>query len=120
MTATPTRPGFSQVVAPPRAVDVSKRWQARCGTAYDDLAMRRALDAQLPTLQSHGRGDVDSCDVLIAGAGPTGLTLAAELARFGISVLLVDSSLDRAHESRALAVQPRSLEILHRLGVARS
>ena len=59
----------------------------------------------------------DTCDVLVVGAGPTGLTLAAELLRFGVSTRLVDASLDRTHESRALAVQPRSLEVLRRLGV---
>jgi 2-polyprenyl-6-methoxyphenol hydroxylase-like FAD-dependent oxidoreductase len=43
--------------------------------------------------------------VLIVGAGPTGLTLAAQLRAFGIRFRIIDRSLDRAHESRALAVQ---------------
>ena len=50
--------------------------------------------------------------VLIVGAGPTGLALAAQLAAFGIPFRIVDRSLDRAHESRALAVQARTLEML--------
>jgi 2-polyprenyl-6-methoxyphenol hydroxylase-like FAD-dependent oxidoreductase len=57
------------------------------------------------------------CDVLIAGAGPTGLTLAAQLARFGVRFRIIDKQLDRARESRALAVQARSLEVLQTLGL---
>src|SRR5260370_14155956 len=56
-------------------------------------------------------------DVLVAGAGPTGLALAAQLAASGIQVRLIDRGLDRVHESRALAIQPRTLEVLAGLGV---
>jgi len=51
-------------------------------------------------------------DVLVAGAGPTGLALAAQLAASGVRVRLIDRGLDRGHESRALAIQPRTLEVL--------
>jgi 2-polyprenyl-6-methoxyphenol hydroxylase-like FAD-dependent oxidoreductase len=51
-------------------------------------------------------------DVLVAGAGPTGLALAAQLAAPGVRVRLIDRGLDRVHESRALAIQPRTLEVL--------
>jgi 2-polyprenyl-6-methoxyphenol hydroxylase-like FAD-dependent oxidoreductase len=57
-------------------------------------------------------------DVLVVGAGPTGLTLAAQLRAFGTGFRVVDRQLDRVHESRALAVQPRTLEVLTGLGVA--
>jgi 2-polyprenyl-6-methoxyphenol hydroxylase-like FAD-dependent oxidoreductase len=60
----------------------------------------------------------DPVDVLIVGAGPTGLTLAAQLQAFGTSLRLIDRQLDRVHESRALAVQPRTLEVLTGLGLA--
>jgi 2-polyprenyl-6-methoxyphenol hydroxylase-like FAD-dependent oxidoreductase len=56
-------------------------------------------------------------DVLIVGAGPTGLTLACQLARFGVRFRIVDKQSDRARESRALGVQARSLEILQTLGL---
>jgi 2-polyprenyl-6-methoxyphenol hydroxylase-like FAD-dependent oxidoreductase len=57
-------------------------------------------------------------DVLVVGAGPTGLALAAQLGSYGTTFRVVDSSLDRARESRALAIQPRTLEALAGFGVA--
>jgi 2-polyprenyl-6-methoxyphenol hydroxylase-like FAD-dependent oxidoreductase len=36
----------------------------------------------------------------------------------GVGVRIVDRQLDRVHESRALAVQPRTLEVLRTLGVS--
>jgi 2-polyprenyl-6-methoxyphenol hydroxylase-like FAD-dependent oxidoreductase len=56
-------------------------------------------------------------DVLVVGAGPTGLTLAAQLAGFGVRARIIDRGLDRVRESRALAIQPRTLEVLAGLGV---
>jgi 2-polyprenyl-6-methoxyphenol hydroxylase-like FAD-dependent oxidoreductase len=56
-------------------------------------------------------------DVLVVGAGPTGLALAAQLARFGVRLRLADKALDRTKESRALAVQARSLELLQSVGL---
>ena len=44
-------------------------------------------------------------DVLIAGAGPTGLVLALWLARNGVRVRIVDKALEPGTTSRALAVQ---------------
>jgi 2-polyprenyl-6-methoxyphenol hydroxylase-like FAD-dependent oxidoreductase len=55
--------------------------------------------------------------VLVVGAGPTGLTLAAQLAAHGVRARLIDRGLDRVHESRALAIQPRTLEVLAGLSV---
>ena len=60
---------------------------------------------------------VHELDVLIVGAGPTGLTLAAQLHSFGTRFRIVDRLLDRGRESRALAVQARTLEILESLGL---
>jgi len=60
----------------------------------------------------------DGCDVLVVGAGPTGLVLAAQLRASGVRVRVVDRALDRVRESRALAVQPRTLEVLRPFGVA--
>lgn len=59
----------------------------------------------------------DEIAVLVVGAGPTGLTLASQLARFGVRFRIVDKAHDRAGESRALAVQARSLEVLQTLSL---
>jgi 2-polyprenyl-6-methoxyphenol hydroxylase-like FAD-dependent oxidoreductase len=55
--------------------------------------------------------------VLIAGAGPTGLTLAIELARRGIDVRIVDKAEQFAGGSRGDGLQPRTLEVFEDLGV---
>lgn len=56
-------------------------------------------------------------DVLIVGAGPTGLTLAIDLARRGRAVRIVDKAPAYPRTSRAKGPNPRSLEILADLGV---
>jgi 2-polyprenyl-6-methoxyphenol hydroxylase-like FAD-dependent oxidoreductase len=55
--------------------------------------------------------------ILIVGAGPTGLTLAGQLQALGTEVRLIDRSEGPVRESRALAIQPRTLEILARLEI---
>src|ERR1700759_697610 len=49
--------------------------------------------------------------VLIVGAGPVGLTLAAELARYGVRVRIVDKAAQRTDKSKALVLWSRSLEL---------
>jgi 2-polyprenyl-6-methoxyphenol hydroxylase-like FAD-dependent oxidoreductase len=56
--------------------------------------------------------------VIIVGAGPTGLVLAAELARRGVMPRIVDAGAEDVRESRAVAVVARSLELLDDLGIA--
>ncbi|MEP6622637.1 MAG: FAD-dependent monooxygenase [bacterium] len=58
-----------------------------------------------------------STDVLIVGAGPAGLALAAELRRLGIEALIVDKVAEGANTSRAAVVHARTLEVLEPLGV---
>jgi 2-polyprenyl-6-methoxyphenol hydroxylase-like FAD-dependent oxidoreductase len=55
--------------------------------------------------------------VFIAGAGPTGLAAALFLSREGIPVRIVDQADAKEPTSRALAVNPRSLELLEGTGV---
>ncbi|MDQ2638645.1 MAG: FAD-dependent monooxygenase [Actinomycetota bacterium] len=57
-------------------------------------------------------------DVLVVGAGPTGLTLAVELARRGVAVRIIDAAPAPTTETRALGVQPRTLELFERLDLA--
>src|SRR5579872_6171629 len=61
---------------------------------------------------------VTEIDVLIIGAGPTGLVLALWLTRSGIRVRIVDKTSEPGTTSRALAVQARTLEFYRQLGLA--
>lgn len=56
-------------------------------------------------------------DVLIVGAGPTGSTLAIDLARRGLKVRIIDKSPEAFGGSRAKGVQPRTMEVFEDLGV---
>jgi 2-polyprenyl-6-methoxyphenol hydroxylase-like FAD-dependent oxidoreductase len=55
--------------------------------------------------------------VLIVGAGPSGLMMAAQLLRYGIQPVIIDSRQGPTSHSKALAVHARSLEIYRQLGV---
>ncbi|MFB9930273.1 FAD-dependent monooxygenase [Amycolatopsis halotolerans] len=55
--------------------------------------------------------------VLVAGAGPTGLTLAIELARRGVGVRIVDKAEEYFAGSRGDGLQPRTMEVFEDLGV---
>jgi 2-polyprenyl-6-methoxyphenol hydroxylase-like FAD-dependent oxidoreductase len=57
-------------------------------------------------------------DVLIVGAGPTGLMLANQLARRGVRARIVDRHAGPSLQTRALGVQARTLEIYSQLGIA--
>ena len=57
-------------------------------------------------------------EVLIVGAGPTGLMLANQLGRRGIRPLIIDRHAGPARETRALGVQARTMEIYSHLGIA--
>jgi 2-polyprenyl-6-methoxyphenol hydroxylase-like FAD-dependent oxidoreductase len=52
--------------------------------------------------------------VLVVGAGPVGLTMAAELARYGVCVRIVDKAAQRTDKSKALVLWSRTLELLDR------
>jgi 2-polyprenyl-6-methoxyphenol hydroxylase-like FAD-dependent oxidoreductase len=59
--------------------------------------------------------------VVIAGAGPTGLVLAVWLSRLGIGVrITVDKAPEPGTTSCALAVQARTLELYKQIGLART
>lgn len=57
-------------------------------------------------------------DVLIVGAGPTGLTLAVQLTRYGIPVRIIDLLAQPMRESRAVGIHARTLELFERMEIA--
>ena len=63
---------------------------------------------------------VVATDVLIVGAGPSGLMAAVCLARLGVDVTIVDGKSEPTRESRALALQARSMELLDQIGLVDS
>jgi len=65
--------------------------------------------ARLPSRQT---------DVLVVGAGPTGLVLALWLKRLGVDVRIVDRAAEAGTTSRALAVHARTLELYRQVGLA--
>jgi hypothetical protein len=69
------------------------------------------LDSALPDVA------LKHTDVLIVGAGPTGLTLAVALATRGLQSLVIDRQAAGANTSRAAVVHARTLEVLEPLGV---
>ena len=57
--------------------------------------------------------------VIIIGAGPTGLSMAVQLCRQNIDFIIIDKKEKTTTLSKALAVQARTLEIFAELGIAR-
>jgi pentachlorophenol monooxygenase len=77
------------------------------------------------SLDAHGgsiiaaMGDAFQTQVLIAGAGPIGMTAAIELARRGIACRIVDPLVEPPRYAKAVGVQPRTLEVFEGMGVLR-
>ena len=63
-------------------------------------------------------GMTNDCQVLIVGAGPTGLVLACELLTRGIGIRIIDKGDGVARQSRALGVHARTLEVFDMMGLA--
>jgi len=57
-------------------------------------------------------------DVIIIGAGPTGLALACQLIRYGVDFVIIDQKETTTPFSRAIGVQARTLEIYEQMGLA--
>src|SRR5215218_4560078 len=57
-------------------------------------------------------------DVLIIGAGPVGLTLAASLKARGVDAVVIDKDAEGANTSRAAVIHARTLEALHGIDVS--
>lgn len=64
------------------------------------------------------RSELEIVDVLVVGAGPTGLTAACEASRHGLSVRIVERRAERARHSKALVLHARTMEVLELMGCA--
>lgn len=60
---------------------------------------------------------MDNLPVLIVGAGPTGLTMACILARYGINFRIIDKKPERTLASNATWIQSRTIELLDQMGL---
>lgn len=60
---------------------------------------------------------VKHIEVMIVGAGPSGLMMAAQLLRFGVQPVIIDCKPGPDKQSKALAVQARSLELFRQMGL---
>jgi 2-polyprenyl-6-methoxyphenol hydroxylase-like FAD-dependent oxidoreductase len=60
--------------------------------------------------------ELDFTDVIVIGAGPTGLVAACEAARHGLSVRIVERNATRSTHSKALVLHARTMEVLESLG----
>jgi 2-polyprenyl-6-methoxyphenol hydroxylase-like FAD-dependent oxidoreductase len=63
-------------------------------------------------------GPTTPADVLVVGAGPTGLAMALELVRLGVRCRIIDKAPQPSRYSKALGVQARTLEYFERIGTA--
>ncbi|MGB8940832.1 MAG: FAD-dependent oxidoreductase, partial [Streptomyces sp.] len=74
------------------------------------------LNSVKDSIESSASGAI-ATDVLIVGAGPTGLTLACDLARRGVRALLVERADALFPGSRGKGLQPRTQEVFDDLGI---
>src|SRR5579884_564027 len=109
-----SRPGVQALGGPrpgrrlPRAVRVGRPRAGRALRPLPVVAAEAGLRARRPEM---------TADVLVVGAGPTGLTLALQAHDHGARVRVLDRRPEPFRPSRAMIVHPRTLEVLHPLGV---
>ncbi len=58
-------------------------------------------------------------DVVIVGAGPTGLALACQFVRYGVDFVVIEKNTGVTPYSKAIGVQARTLEVYEQLGMAK-
>lgn len=103
-----------------------ERWRApsypevmpAAGTPGPPASSPRASPRTSPRPRASPPPRTVATDVLIVGAGPTGLMAGAWCARLGLRAVVVDAKPGPTRESRALGLQSRSLEVYRQLGLA--
>ena len=63
--------------------------------------------------------ETKTIDVLVVGAGPSGLTFAIECMRYGLNVRIIEKAEEPTKYSKAIAIQARTLETFQRMGIHR-
>ena len=79
---------------------------------------QKASQASQPSTWKEKKVENTLETVLIIGAGPAGMMAAIELSRFGIPVRLIEKTAKPADTSRAVTIQPRTLELFQQRGLA--
>ncbi len=103
--------GKQQAVNDGNALDFSVPWiMVRSGQS-------RAPGLDEKQIVAHSNQKSADVNVLVVGAGPTGLLLAAELHRRGVECRVIDAHPAPLHWDRATVVHPRSLEVFESLGI---
>jgi 2-polyprenyl-6-methoxyphenol hydroxylase-like FAD-dependent oxidoreductase len=92
--------------------------QARSEAVTFWLVLTDASDGPYGEWGFDKEATMTGCDVLVVGAGPTGLVLAVWLTKLGARVRIVDKTGEPGATSRALAVQARTLELYRQLDLA--
>ena len=87
-------------------------------SAYVDFLTTGAAWTAIVAAMSGTHTEMAPCQVLIAGAGPTGLILAAQLLARGVRTRIVDKGEGPAGQSRAISIYARTLELLDSMGLA--
>ena len=111
--ATPPAPAGGE-----RAGSVVSRTLVAAACGQRNGPPREHFQARRPDVLLHREGVQPMSDILVVGAGPTGLTLACELAARRIAHRLVDAAAGPFAGSRAKGLQPRTLEVFDRFGIA--
>src|SRR5215472_14246911 len=124
---------FFQRLTPRHFLNSLQTSPATCiGSWFHGTITQRLGSSNAPNLQMRGKGlsyarrndqdvstsSTSNIDVLIVGAGPTGLVLALWLTQMGVRVRVVDEAAQPGTTSRALAVQARTLELYRQVGLA--
>lgn len=73
------------------------------------------IDTEMGISSSREKKGAGDAAVLVVGAGPAGLMLATNLARFGIDVKIVDDRADKTSTGRADGLQPKTIETFKQL-----